>query len=60
MNDDQGDFNEFKPEPNARCRKCAGANVRYRIWESHCGGYEDAQYRCFDCGAGWWVDGIDS
>lgn len=38
-----------------------GAKVRYRTWESSCGGYEDHQYRCAgDPQHTWWIDGIDS
>jgi hypothetical protein len=39
-------------------RRC-GAKVRYRVWESHCGSYEDYQYRC-DNGHTWWLDGRDA
>ncbi len=60
MADNQGDFGAYKPSEGTGCRECKGPNVRYRIWESSCGGYEDCNYRCFDCLAEWWVDGIDS
>ena len=59
MADSEGDFGDYKPYSGA-CRKCQGPNVRFRIWESSCGGYEDYNYRCFDCKHEWWVDGIDS
>jgi hypothetical protein len=65
MPDSAGDFGEFKPSDNewSRARHkpgCESRDVRVRLWESHCGGYEDYQYRCFGCGATWWVEGIDS
>ena len=59
--DSQGDFSAFKPESDAVCRKkCEKPDVRCRVWESSCGGYEDYNYRCFGCGHRWWVDGSDS
>lgn len=42
------------------CRKCKGTKVRYRVWESSCGGYEDLNYQCESCGHSWWVDGPDA
>ena len=42
------------------CRKCKGKDVRRRTHESSDGAYEDAEFRCFECGHTWWVDGIDS
>lgn len=61
MSDSDGDFGEYKhTDEYCVCRRCRGTNVRYRIWESHCGGYEDYNYKCFDCEYQWWVDGIDS
>lgn len=42
------------------CRKCDGRNVYYREWESSCGGYDDIQYECRDCGRKWWVEGPDA
>lgn len=64
MSDSQGEFGALKPvEGAARTRcpaRCDKPDVHYRIWESHCGGWEDCQYRCLGCGRSWWVDGIDS
>ena len=57
--DSAGDFGEYQ-RYEGKCRKCNSEYVRYRMWESRCGGYEDYQFRCFDCGHSWWVDGIDS
>lgn len=59
LSDNQGDFQ--KEEPSDRpCPKCKQVGtVTYRIWESHCGGYEDVKYSC-KCGHAWWVDGLDS
>lgn len=42
------------------CSKCKGHDVRYRVVESFCGGHEDYNYFCFDCGHNGWIDGIDS
>ena len=42
------------------CRACGEVNVKYRIWESSDGAYEDYKYTCMSCGACWWIDGIDS
>lgn len=40
------------------CRKCGKFNVSYRVWESSCGGYEDAkEYTCRDCTSTWWGAG---
>jgi len=56
--DHEGTFEEWKPDSEP-CRKCGG-HVKYRVWESSDGAYEDYKYRCDDCGHSWWVDGIDS
>lgn len=45
---------------NFKCRKCGGKNIEYREWESSCGGYDDTQYSCKDCGYSWWVESSDS
>ncbi len=58
MKDSEGEFQDYKPSKTP-CRKCGGA-VRYRVWESSCGGYEDLHYECTACPYNWWVDGIDS
>jgi transposase-like protein len=44
---------------DAHCPQCGG-KVKYRIWESSCGGYEDYNFKCQSCGHDWWVDGCDS
>lgn len=54
----EGEFNDWKLAKTP-CRKCGG-QVRYRTWESSCGGYEDINYECTACHYEWWVDGIDS
>ncbi len=59
MRDERRDLDGRTP-CKAKCRKCAGANVAYRVVESSCGGYDDVQYRCGDCDHQWWVDGPDS
>jgi len=43
----------------AKCT-CGSKDVKYRIHESSCGGYEDAEYHCMDCDKTWWVDGPDA
>jgi DNA-directed RNA polymerase subunit RPC12/RpoP len=60
MADSQGEFQEFKVQPDVPCRKCGVHAVSMREWESSCGGWEDYQYRCAACGHKWWVEGIDS
>ena len=42
------------------CRKCEADEVTVKLWESSCGGYEDARYNCAACGHIWWVDGADA
>lgn len=59
MKDSDGVFDEYKSAPNTRCRKCGMiGQVKYRVWESSCGGYEDYNYKC-TCSHSWWVDGDD-
>lgn len=60
MKDSDGVFGEFDHAYEEPCLKCGSDQVRYRIWESSCGGYEDYHHKCFACGHTWWVDGIDS
>lgn len=54
---------EWKPtapeNPNFRCRKCGSNNIRYAIWESSDGAYEDKHYHCDECGNDWWVESSD-
>lgn len=60
MKDSEGTFDGWK-DSEGKCPRCNSA-VRYRIWESSCGGYEDAHYKCTNpmCRHEWWVDGPDS
>lgn len=58
MKDSEGDFGAWVISERP-CRKCDG-QVKYRIWESSCGGFEDAEFRCQTCNHGWWVDGPDA
>jgi hypothetical protein len=52
---------DWKPcHADSRCQKCKSANVRYRTHDSSCGGYEDDEIRCFDCGHTRWIDGPDA
>jgi DNA-directed RNA polymerase subunit M/transcription elongation factor TFIIS len=60
MTDSQGEFAEFKVQPEIACRKCGTHAVSMREWESSCGGWEDHQYKCHHCGHTWWVEGIDA
>ena len=56
-----GPWNSTKENiPGFRCRECGSINVRYRFWESSCGGHEDKQYECLDCRRKWWVEGPDA
>ena len=58
MPDSAGVFEEWK-ESITPCRTCGG-KVRYRVWESSCGGYEDYNFHCEGCNKDWWIDGSDS
>lgn len=65
MADNEGEFASWLESDNEWSQTrhkpdCAKPNVRFRSWESSCGGYEDYQYRCFTCGVTWWVDGPDA
>lgn len=42
------------------CPKCRKSKMRYKVWESNCGGYEDVKLRCPACKYTYWVDGPDS
>lgn len=59
MKDSEGDFSGWEECKSQTCSKCGSKNVKYRTWESSCGGYEDYQYKC-ENGHIWWIDGIDS
>lgn len=39
MADSQGEFAEFKTQPDVPCRKCGVHAGSMREWESSCGGY---------------------
>lgn len=60
MPDSAGEFSEYKPVAGYGDHTCGSGDVRYRVWESSCGGYEDYHYRCFGCGKTWWVEGADA
>jgi hypothetical protein len=55
-----GDFEKDSHPSDRPCPHCGGRRVRYRVWESSCGGYEDEKYTCPDCQRSWWVEGPDS
>jgi len=58
MPDNAGDFADWEDAKRA-CPKCNGP-MKCRMWESHCGGYEDYLYRCTKCPHSYWIDGPDS
>ena len=60
MKESEGTFSEWNPCKSTECRRCKSKNVKFRVWDSSCGGYEDYNYKCDDCGHSWWIDGIDS
>jgi hypothetical protein len=56
-----GDFTSDWLPTHTTCRYCdLSGVVRYRTWESACGGFEDEQRQCSSCGRTWWVEGIDA
>ena len=60
MKQSDGVSSEWKDsETGNPCRSCGAKTVQYRIWESSCGGYEDVNLRCTNCGREWWVEGDD-
>ena len=60
MSELDGKFNEWFESNGGVCPNCGSRDVKYRSWESSCGGYEDYKYKCSNCGEIWWVDGPDS
>ena len=59
MTDSDGTFDGWKRSKKT-CGKCDVAAIKYRTWESSCGGYEDEHFVCENCGHSWWVDGPDA
>ncbi len=59
MPDSAGVFSEPQPT-DEHCRLCEEPLVTVRIWESHCGGYEDYKYTCGSCRYSWWIEGPDA
>lgn len=53
-------YSEWEKVTNGFKCKCGSTNIRFQIWESSDGAYEDINYHCDDCGNDWWVDGCDS
>jgi hypothetical protein len=61
MEDDEGSFGDWQSAGIACRSKCSALSmVRYRLWASNDGAYNDYQYHCQSCGQYWWIDGIDS
>ncbi len=63
MADTDGDFAKWKPVTegyHATCPKCGQKAMRSREWESSDGAYDDTQYRCDNCGRGYWTEGPDA
>ena len=60
MPESEGKFTKESNAPVAKCPKCWEFAVYYKIFESNCGGFEDAKYTCAKCGHYWWIDGPDS
>jgi len=58
MEDSHGVFGNEKVS-KLPCPDCGGV-LNYKIWKSHCGGYEDTRYKCRSCYHIWGVDGSDS
>lgn len=59
MKDSEGAFGEWK-QSVAPCVKCGQLSVRYRPWDSSCGGYTDYKCECTNCGKKWWEEGPDA
>lgn len=45
---------------DTECRVCHKQTVKYQVWESSDGAYDDYKFTCMNCGASWWIDGCDS
>jgi hypothetical protein len=59
FDDSEGTFGAWQ-ETDRHCHEpTCNAPVKYRVWESSDGAYEDLSFRCAN-GHRWWVDGIDS
>lgn len=52
------EYSDWKISDN-KCR-CCGGQVRRRTVTSSCGGYDDEEYNCTECGYTWWIDGSDA
>jgi hypothetical protein len=53
-------YSGWKPCQDTPCRKCLSNRVNFRLYEPPDESYEDAQFKCVDCGHVWWVDGCDA
>jgi hypothetical protein len=54
-----GEYGEWKEEWG-ECPHCGAHTVRYRLWESSDGAYDDYNYECTTCKQTWWIDGPDA
>lgn len=43
-----------------RCPKCGGKNGTFQTHSSSCGGYDDDEIACGNCGHTYWVEGPDA
>lgn len=59
MAEHEGTFKDPEKELG-ECPKCKKKAVKIKVWESHCGGFEDEKHECQACGHTFWVEGIDS
>ena len=59
MAESEGTFSEYIVSQK-QCPECSLHTVRYRVWESSDGAYEDEKYECENCGHIWWVEGPDA
>jgi hypothetical protein len=60
MTDDQGVFGPWMEGGERLCPLCKQKKVRFREWESKCGGFVDLHFECLACGNIWWIDGCDA
>lgn len=59
MSESKGDFEAVRKSVRP-CPKCGSDEHYYRVWVSHCGGYEDEEHVCHACHERWWVESADA